>query len=116
MIGVIKAGIIPGLFCFVFTIYRYKNSMIMFVRPTKEQRDFIPTPLAARKNIDKTGVGIIDQLIVPDYIANAADVNHLEEKAVKNEMEPSTANIVEYKLKTTGTDFKSFDPRVMIEG
>lgn len=84
-----------------------------FVKPTKEQRDFIPTPLAARKNIKKIGIGLRDQLVSADYIANAGDVNHVEEKPVIDEMEPSSANIVEGKLKTTGTDFKSFDPRVL---
>ena len=84
-----------------------------FVKPTQEQKRFIPTPLAARENIKKTGIGIVDKLVVVDYIANAADVNAVEEVPVKDEMEPSTANIVEGKLKTVGLDFKSFDPRVL---
>jgi hypothetical protein len=40
-------------------------------------------------------------------------VDKVEEVPVKNEMEPSTANINEGKFKTVGTDFKSFDPRVL---
>ena len=88
----------------------------MFVKPTREERDFIPTPLVTRENIKKTGVGIIDQLVVTDYIANAADVNAVEEQPIPDEYEPSTANIVDGKLKTVGTDFKSFDPRILING
>ena len=88
---------------------------MMFVKPTKEQREFIHTPLAARENIKKIGVGIIDQLISVDYIANAAEVNAVEEQPIKNEMEPSTANIIDGKLKVVGADFKSFDPRVMLD-
>lgn len=86
----------------------------MFVKPTKEQRDFIPTPLAARENIKKVGVGIIDQLVVTDYVRNADEVKSLLEEPVKGECEPSTMNIIEKKLRTTGTDFKSFDPRVLL--
>ena len=84
-----------------------------FVKPTKEQRDFIPTPLAARKNIKKVGVGIIDQLISTDYVRNADETKSLLEENVEGEFEPSTMNIVDQKLKTTGLDFKSFDPRVL---
>lgn len=84
-----------------------------FVKPTKEQRDFIPTPLAARENIKKVGVGIIDQLISTDYVRNADEVKSLLEEKVDGEFEPSTMNIVDQKLKTTGLDFKSFDPRVL---
>ena len=84
-----------------------------FVKPTKEQRDFIPTPLAARKNIKKVGVGIIDQLISTDYVRNADETKSLLEEKVEGEFEPSTMNIVDQKLKTTGLDFKSFDPRVL---
>lgn len=84
-----------------------------FVKPTKEQRDFIPTPLAARKNITKTGIGIIDQLIVADYVANADETKSLLEEKVDGEYEPSAMNIVDQKLKTVGTDFRSFDPRVL---
>ena len=86
----------------------------MFVKPTKEQRDFIPTPLAARGNIKKTGVGIIDQLITVDYIANADETKSLLEEPVKDEFEPSTVNIIENKLAETGLDFKSFDKRVLL--
>lgn len=78
-----------------------------FVKPTREEREFIPTPLATKNGIKTVGVGIIDQLIVPDYIGNAADVNNVEEE----EYEPSTANILEGKGLATGTDFRSFDPR-----
>ena len=86
----------------------------MFVRPTKEQRDFVPTPLAARENVKKTGIGIVDQLIVADYVANADETKSLiEEEAVEGEFEPSAMNIVDQKLKTTGLDFRSFDPRVL---
>ena len=86
----------------------------MFVRPTKEQRDFVPTPLAARENVKKTGIGIVDQLIVPDYVANADETKSLiEEEVVEGEFEPSAMNIVDRKLKTTGLDFRSFDPRVL---
>ena len=86
----------------------------MFVRPTKEQRDFVPTPLAARENVKKTGIGIVDQLIVADYVANADETKSLiEEEVVEGEFEPSTMNIVDQKLKTTGLDFRSFDPRVL---
>lgn len=86
----------------------------MFVKPTKEQKDFIPTPLAARENIKTIGIGIVDQLISVDYIANANEANEVEETPIPGEMEPSTTNIIENKLKTTGTDFKSFDPRVLL--
>lgn len=85
----------------------------MFVKPTKEQRDFIPTPLAARENIDKVGVGIIDQLISVDYVRNADETKSLLEENVDGEFEPSSVNIIEQKLKTTGLDFKTFDPRVL---
>lgn len=86
----------------------------MFVRPTKEQRDFVPTPLAARENVKKTGIGIVDQLIVADYVANADETKSLiEEEVVEGEFEPSAMNIVDRKLKTTGLDFMSFDPRVL---
>lgn len=84
-----------------------------FVKPTKEQRDFIPTPLAARENIKKVGVGIIDQLISADYVRNADETKSLLEETVDGEFEPSAMNIVDQKLKTTGLDFKSFDPRVL---
>lgn len=86
----------------------------MFVRPTKEQRDFVPTPLAARENVKKTGIGIVDQLIVADYVANADETKGLiEDEVVEGEFEPSAMNIVDQKLKTTGLDFRSFDPRVL---
>ena len=84
-----------------------------FVKPTKEQRDFIPTPLAARENIKKVGVGIIDQLISADYVRNADETKSLLEETVDGEFEPAAMNIVDQKLKTTGLDFKSFDPRVL---
>ena len=84
-----------------------------FIKPTKEQRDFIPTPLAARENIKKVGVGIIDQLISTDYVRNADETKSLLEEDVDGEFEPSAMNIVDQKLKTTGLDFKSFDPRVL---
>ena len=88
----------------------------MFVRPTKEQRDFVPTPLAARENVKKTGIGIVDQLIVADYVANADETKSLiEDEVVEGEFEPSAMNIVDQKLKTTGLDFRSFDPRVLRE-
>jgi hypothetical protein len=80
-----------------------------YVRPTKEQRDFIPTPPVTHEGIKKIGVDFVSL----DYIANANDVNNIEEVPVVNEMEPSTANIDEKKFKTVGTDFKSFDPRVL---
>lgn len=86
---------------------------MIFVKPTKEQRDFIPTPLAARENIKKIGVGIIDQLISTDYVRNADETKSLLEEDVDGEFEPSAMNIVDQKLKTTGLDFKSFDPRVL---
>ena len=86
----------------------------MFVRPTKEQRDFVPTPLAARENVKKTGIGIVDQLIVANYVANADETKSLiEDEVVEGEFEPSAMNIVDQKLKTTGLDFRSFDPRVL---
>lgn len=86
----------------------------MFVRPTKEQRDFVPTPLAARENVKKTGIGIVDQLIVADYVGNADETKSLiEDEVVEGEFEPSAMNIVDQKLKTTGLDFRSFDPRVL---
>lgn len=88
----------------------------MFVKPTKEQRDFIPTPLAARENIKKVGVGIVDQLIAVDYVRNADETKSLiEEEVVNGEFEPSAMNIVDQKLKTVGADFKAFDPRVLRE-
>jgi hypothetical protein len=84
-----------------------------FVKPTKEQRDFIPTPLAARENVKKVGVGIVDQLISFYYVRSADETKSLLEEKVEGEFEPSAMNIVDQKLKTTGTDFKSFDPRVL---
>lgn len=84
-----------------------------FVKPTKEQRDFIPTPLAARENIKKVGVGIIDQLIATDFVRNADETKSLLDETVDGEFEPSAMNIVDQKLKTVGADFKSFDPRVL---
>ena len=84
-----------------------------FVKPTKEQRDFIPTPLAAKENVKKVGVGIVDQLISFDYVRSADETKSLLEEKVEGEFEPSAMNIVDQKLKTTGTDFKSFDPRVL---
>lgn len=78
-----------------------------YVKPTKEQRQFIPTPLVAKSNIKKVGV----DFVAFDYVANANDVNKVEEEPVCNEMEPSTANILEGKKLATGTDFRSFDPR-----
>lgn len=88
----------------------------MFVKPTKEQRDFIPTPLAARENIKKVGVGIVDQLIAVDYVRNADETKSLiEEEVVNGEFEPSAMNIVDQKLRTVGADFKAFDPRVLRE-
>ena len=85
----------------------------MFVKPTKEQREFIPTPLAARENVKKVGVGIADQLISFDYVRSADETKSLLEEKVDGEFEPSTANIIDQKLKTVGADFKSFDPRVL---
>ena len=82
---------------------------------TKEQREFIPTPLAAKKNIKKVGVGIVDQLISADYVRNADETKSLLDEAVEGEFEPSSMNIVEQKLRTTGLDFKSVDPRVLRE-
>ena len=81
----------------------------MFIKPTKEQKDFIPTPIVAGENIKKIGVDFISF----DYVANADEVNQVEEVPIDNEMEPSTANIIDGKFKTVGTDFKSFDPRVL---
>lgn len=84
-----------------------------FVKPTKEQRDFIPTPLAARENVNKVGVGIIDQLISADFVRDADETKSLLDEPVDGEFEPSAMNIVDQKLRMTGTDFKSFDPRVL---
>ena len=84
-----------------------------FVKPTKEQREFIPTPLAARKNVKKVGVGGSDQLVSFDYVRTADETKSLLEEKVGGEFEPSAMNIVDQKLKTTGLDFKSFDPRVL---
>lgn len=81
----------------------------MFVKPTKEQRFFTPTPLAAKKDVKKIG----NDFTSFDYVRNAADVNQVEEKPVLNEMEPSSANIIEGKKMATGTDFRSFDPRTL---
>lgn len=81
----------------------------MFVKPTKEQRQFIPTSLATKKDVKKTGVDFVNF----NYMANAAEVNNVEEVPVDNEMEPSTANIIEGKKMATGTDFRSFDPRTL---
>ena len=81
-----------------------------FVKHTKEQRQFIPTPLAAKKDVKKIG----NDFTSFDYVRNAADVNNVEKEPVLNELEPSTANINEGKFKTVGADFKSFDPRVLI--
>lgn len=78
-----------------------------FVKPTKEQRQFIPTPLAGSDKLKKIGIDFVSC----DYVRNAADVNNVEEVPVCNEMEPSTANILEGKKLATGTDFRSFDPR-----
>ena len=80
-----------------------------FVKPTKEQRQFIPTPLAAKKDVKKIGVDFTSF----NYVANAADVNNVEEEPVLNEMEPSTANILEGKKLATGTDFRSMDTRAL---
>ena len=82
---------------------------MIFVKPTKEQRDFVPTPAVTHEGVDKIGVDFVSL----DYVANANDVNKVEEVPVDNEMEPSTANINESKFKTVGVDFKSFDPRVL---
>ena len=79
------------------------------VKPTKEQREFIPTPAVTHEGVKKIGIDFVSF----DYVANADDVNNVEEVPVVNEMEPSTANINEGKFKTVGTDFKSFDPRVL---
>lgn len=84
-----------------------------FVKPTKEQRDFIPTPLAARDNINKAGLDINNQLVSVNFVANADETKSLLEESVDGEFEPSAANIVDQKLKVTGADFKSFDPRVL---
>ena len=83
----------------------------MFVKPTKEGTRFIPTSLATKSGIKKVGVGIVDPLVVADYIGNAADVNNVEEE----EFEPSSANILEGKNLATGTDFRSLDPRSLRE-
>lgn len=83
----------------------------MFIKPTKEQKEFIPTPIVAGENIKKIGVDFISF----DYIANADEVNQVEEVPIDDEMEPSTANIIEGKFRTVGNDFKSFDPRVLRE-
>lgn len=84
-----------------------------FVKPTKEQREFIPTPLAARKNIEKAGVDINNQLVSVNFVRNADETKSLLDEPVNGEFEPSAANIIDHKLKVTGTDFKSFDPRVL---
>jgi hypothetical protein len=80
-----------------------------FVKHTKEQRQFIPTPLAAKKDVKKIG----NDFTSFDYVRNAADVNKVEEEPVLNEMEPSTANILEGKKLATGTDFRSMDLRAL---
>lgn len=80
------------------------------IKPTKEQREFIPTPAVTHEGVDKIGVDFVSF----DYVANAHDVNKVEEVPVESEMEPSTANINKGKFKTVGADFKSFDPRVLI--
>jgi hypothetical protein len=80
-------------------------------KPTKEQREFIPTPLAAKKNVKKIGVGIVDQLVSFDYVRTADETKSLLEEKVEGEYEPSAMNIVDQKLNMTGLDFKSFDPR-----
>lgn len=80
-----------------------------FVKPTKEQRQFIPTPFAAKKDVKKIGVDFTSF----NYVATAAEVNSVEENPVLNEMEPSTANILEGKKLATGTDFRSMDPRAL---
>ena len=80
-----------------------------FVKPTKEQRQFIPTTLAAKKDVQKIGVDFTSF----NYVATAAEVNSVEEEPVLNEMEPSTANILEGKKLATGTDFRSMDPRAL---
>ena len=101
-----------GFLC-LFNYLSRKSNIMRFVKPTKEQRDFIPTPLAARENINKVGVGIIDQLISADFVRDADETKSLLEETVPEEFEPSAMNIVDQKLKTTGLDFKSFDPRVL---
>lgn len=80
-----------------------------FVKPTNEQRQFIPTPLAAKKDVQKIGIDFTSF----NYVATAAEVNSVEENPVLNEMEPSTANILEGKKLATGTDFRSMDPRAL---
>ena len=85
-----------------------------FVKPTKEQRDFIPTPLAAQENVKKVGIGIADQLVSFDYVRTADETKSLLDKKVDGEYEPSAMNIIDQKFKTTGLDFKSFDPRVLL--
>ena len=82
-----------------------------FVKPTQEQKDFIPTPLATHEGI-KT-VGIVDEFVSVDYVANANDVNVVEECGIQDEMEPSTAKIIANKIGTVGNDFASVDLRVL---
>ena len=99
------------------------------VKPTKEATAFVPSSLIKKDNIEKIGVGINQleptrwdnvkigtegQFISVNYVANAADVNHVEDVEIPNEMEPSTANIVAGKIGTVGVDFESCDPRVLI--
>lgn len=80
-----------------------------FVKHSKEQRQFIPASLATKKSLKKTGVDFVNF----NYMATAAEVNNVEEKPVLNEMEPSSANIIEGKKLATGTDFRSMDPRTL---
>ena len=103
-----------------------------FVKPTQEQKDFVPTPLATYKGIETIGAGeadnlqasdhlgiaetydgVVGQLISVDYVANANDVNAVEECGIQDEMEPSTANIIVNKIGTVGNDVASVDPRVL---
>ena len=110
--GLVKTS---PFFCFILTIYRYKMIFNMkFVKPTKEQRDFIPTPLAAQENVKKVGIRIADQLVSFDYVRTADETKSLLGEKVDGEYEPSAMNIVDQKFKTTGLDFKSFDPRVLL--
>lgn len=102
------------------------------VKPTIEEKDFVPTPIAAQEGIETIGIGLADnlepsdhlglvefytgtvgQLIAVDYVANANDVNVVEENPIPGEMEPSTANIIDNKMKMVGTDFKSLDTRIL---
>ena len=53
-----------------------------FVKPTNDQWDFIPTPLAAQENVKKVGIGIVDQLVSFDYVRTADETKSLLDEKV----------------------------------